>query len=440
MTFAQHINKGFGPEWTGIVFRRTYPELEDVIKRSRQWFPRIFPGARYNKNERTWYFPKGEMLKFRHVMNESDCDHYIGHEYPFIFFNELTKWPTPGPYEMLRACCRSAHPGMPHYIISDTNPLGPGHDWVKEYWIDPTIPGVPYTETVGSSKRTRVRLRFMTIDNQKLLTADTEYLSLLSSTRDPLLRKAWFLGDWNVDTGGMFNDLWNITTEKKLFIKPFRLPESWTFYRSFDYGYSSPFSVGWWAVSDGTDAEIDNKTVAFPPGSHFRIEEWYGSQRDDLKKGLRLSTDEIALGIAERERQIFPDYWWWPASEPVWPGPADTEIYNDKSDQDSYAEIMERRGVYWTEADKSKGSRAFGCNRIREMLTASLNESSESPHLYVFQTCNAWKRTVPNLQRDPNNLDVTDKGQPDHACDESRYMVTWKPERATLTEGRWEGV
>ena len=46
MDFAQHVGRGFGPAWKGVLFREEAPQLEDVIARSRRWFPRIFPGAR----------------------------------------------------------------------------------------------------------------------------------------------------------------------------------------------------------------------------------------------------------------------------------------------------------------------------------------------------------------------------------------------------------
>ena len=34
MDFAQHVGKGYGAEWRGILFRRTFPELSDVIQKS----------------------------------------------------------------------------------------------------------------------------------------------------------------------------------------------------------------------------------------------------------------------------------------------------------------------------------------------------------------------------------------------------------------------
>ena len=34
MDFLQHVGKGYGSEWRGILFRQTYPQLSDVINKS----------------------------------------------------------------------------------------------------------------------------------------------------------------------------------------------------------------------------------------------------------------------------------------------------------------------------------------------------------------------------------------------------------------------
>ena len=86
MRFAARVGLGFGPFWVGIIFRREYKELQDIIRKSKRWFPRIFPGARFlrSASELKWVFPDGEELLFRLIKNEDDYWSYHGHEYPFI--------------------------------------------------------------------------------------------------------------------------------------------------------------------------------------------------------------------------------------------------------------------------------------------------------------------------------------------------------------------
>ena len=64
MDFLQHVGKGYGAEWRGILFRQTYPQLSDVINKTQKWFRLLFPDAKYNKATHTWTFPDGEQLLF----------------------------------------------------------------------------------------------------------------------------------------------------------------------------------------------------------------------------------------------------------------------------------------------------------------------------------------------------------------------------------------
>jgi hypothetical protein len=109
----------------------------------------------------------------------------------------------------------------------------------------------------------------------------------------------------------------------------------------------------------------------------------------------------------------------------IHPGPADTSIYDTTNGQ-SIAKAMEKMGVRWTRADKSAGSRILGWQRIRNRLKASLSPGGlprEHPGLYVFNTCEAFIRTVPVLPRDEKNTDDVDTESEDHIADEMRYRI-----------------
>jgi hypothetical protein len=81
MSYAQHVGKGFGDHWRGTLFRLTYPQLSDVVAKSKRWFYQIFPGAKFNESDYVWKWPTGEMLFFRYGANEDDYWNYHGHEY-----------------------------------------------------------------------------------------------------------------------------------------------------------------------------------------------------------------------------------------------------------------------------------------------------------------------------------------------------------------------
>jgi hypothetical protein len=122
MDFAQFVGRGFGKDWAGILFRRTYPELEDVEKKANRWFPQIFPDAEYVAGKHLWKFRTGETLKFRHAERIADYQKYHGHEYPWIGWEELTNWATPDLYVKMMSVCRSSNPSVPRHIRATCNP------------------------------------------------------------------------------------------------------------------------------------------------------------------------------------------------------------------------------------------------------------------------------------------------------------------------------
>ena len=70
MSFARFCGKGFGANWRGVLFRLTYPQLSDVVAKSRRWFFRMFPGIRFNASNYCWTWPTGEQLFFRYGATE----------------------------------------------------------------------------------------------------------------------------------------------------------------------------------------------------------------------------------------------------------------------------------------------------------------------------------------------------------------------------------
>jgi len=404
MDFAQFVGRGFGAGWRGVLFREEFRNLEDVIAKSKRWFPLIFPGAVFNAGDCRWVFPAGEVLLFRHARREEDYWKYHGHEYPWVGWEELTNWPNPGLYLMMKTVCRSSYPGMPRHYRATCNPYGPGHNWVKARFIDPAPRGRIIEDKDGSQ---RVAIHGTIWENRILLENDPQYLTNLKAQSGPR-REAWLLGRWDIVAGGMFDDVWEPGVHV---VEPFQVPPSWRLDRSFDWGSAKPYSVGWWAESDGTDIVLnDGSTRPTQRGDLFRVSELYGCTGTP-NEGTRELAAEVARRIIERERRM---------GWRVYPGPADSSIYavdNGKSIADDMAGI----GVTWTPANKVSGSRVNGWELIRHRLKNSLTK--EGPGLYVFSACRHFIRTLPVLPRDSHNPDDVDTEAEDHIADETRYRV-----------------
>jgi hypothetical protein len=435
MDYAQHVGQGYGSEWTGIIFRQTYKQLRDLISKSKRWFPRAFPSARWNNTDKCWTFAGGETLFLQQFNREDDYWNFHGHEYPFIGWDELTNWPDLTGYKRMMSCCRSSNPSVPRKIRATTNPYGPGHNAVKFYFELPAKDGIirrrayefedPKTGQVVREHLMRVTIKGTIYENQILLKAQPRYIAQIKeSARNPAELAAWLEGSWDIVSGGMFDDVWDARYN---IVPRFNVPKTWRIDRSFDWGSSAPFSVGWWAESDGSDyVGADGVRRSTVRGDLFRIQEWYG-WTGEPNRGLKMLAVDVSKGIIERERALFP-------GRRIFSGPADTSIF-DVVNGVSIALDMASRvrlssgvvvpGTEWLRADKSSGSRKTGWEMMRKMMSNAQPSAAgrEKPGLFVFDNCDQFIRTVPVLPRSDKDPDDIDSTAEDHIADEARYRV-----------------
>lgn len=476
MRFRRYVGQGYGRHWRGIIFDREYKNLDDLVSKSMRWFPEFKDGARFlsSKSDYRWVWPTGEELLFRAVKKETDYWGYHGQEFPFIGWNELTKYPTDVLFDMMMSCNRSSFrpedypliidgdlyretgqisfvderdrnamkyllPEMPLEVFATCNPYGAGHNWVKKRFINAAPMGQlvrrvvnvfnPRTQQREDVVKTQVHL-FGSYRENKYLSP--EYVAELETITDPNKRKAWLGGDWDVVAGGMFDDVWD---SHQHIIRPFKIPPNWRIDRSFDWGSSAPFSVGWWAESDGSDVQLPDGTWrSTVRGDLFRIAEWYG-WTGKSNQGLRMLANDVAAGIIEREIAMG-------LYGRVKPGPADNSIW-DVQNGNSIAADMARnvkvngksyKGVQWLRSDKSPGSRIAGWEKIRKYLKNAQRQyievngkkvpiPREKPGMFVFNTCTMFIDLFPILPRDEVNQDDVDTDAEDHIGDEVRYKL-----------------
>ncbi len=450
MRFRRRVGLGYGSFWRGVIFDREFKNLSDLVAQSKRFFTQFGDGAKFleSASEYKWVWPTGEELLFRHVKKISDYDGFHGHEYPFIGWNELTKHPTAVLYDKLMSTNRSSFvpeihtprkpngkfdtpdekplPPIPLEVFSTTNPSGPGHNWVKRRFINVAANGEvvrtvvrvfnPKTQQEEDVVKTQVAIFGSYRENIYIAPEYIAELDLLTAS-DENLKQAWLFGNWDVTAGGALDDLW----KKTIHILPrFVIPSTWRVDRSFDWGSSHPFSIGWWAEANGEEATLlDGSKFCPPPGTLIQINEWYGTKEIGSNVGLKLSANDVAAGIIEREIKLMQEGWI--ASQP-WPGPADNQIRDVReSDVDTIEKKMAKKGVRWVESDKSPGSRRNGLQLIRDRLEAATK--GEGPGLYIMRHCVGTIETIPSLPRDDEKIDDIDTSSEDHCYDMIRYRV-----------------
>jgi hypothetical protein len=401
---AEGLRQVHIPHYRGIIFRKTFPDAAELVDRSHDIYPRAYPSARYNDNKHFWRFSSGAKIYFGSMQYKKDRTKYQGKRYDYIAFDELTHF-TYDEYSYMFSRNRPGGPGTRVYIRAATNPGGVGHGWVKERFIAGKEPNRRYVEDLNIAgqiyKRDRVFIPSSIFDNKILLENDPNYIANLGMLPEAEL-KALLYGDWESFQGQVFTE-WKNDAEHyndmrwTHVVKPFKIPKEWTRYRSFDFGYARPFSVGWWAV------DYD--------GRAYRYRELYGSTgQPDI--GVKWHPGKIAQEI----RKIEDKY----EKGNHIRGIADPSIW-DASRGESIAETMERERIYFEKADNDRIS---GKMQFHYRLAF---ESDGKPMAYIFENCKDFIRTIPNLPYSERDVEDVDTEGEDHIYDESRYFFQMNP-------------
>lgn len=394
----------YGDGFNAIFCRRELPMLDDAIARSHEIYAKL--GASWNDQKKTWAFPHGGRLRFRPLERVQDADKYQGQNVSDVCIEEAGLYPDPKPIDRMFGILRSAK-GVPTQLILTGNPGGAGQSWIKQRYIDPAPRGMKIlSRLLGNGKEHRyVFIPSRIRDNKLLLSNDPDYINNLYLVGSTQLVQAWLDGDWNAVEGAFF-DSWS----NKNIVDPFDIPEHWLKFRSGDWGFASPFSIGWWAVAS---EDRITPTGLIPRGAIVRYREWYGSNGTP-NVGLRLGAEEVANGIRERE-----------AGETIAYGVMDPAAFAQTSGP-SIAERMFSRGALFRPADNSRVGKA-GALGGWDMMRARIKGIDGCPRLFVFSTCKDLIRTVPGLQHDPDRAEDLDTDTEDHAADDTRYACLSRP-------------
>lgn len=350
--------------------------------------------AKYNDSKKHITFPNGSRILFRYCENDKDAERFQGTEVDILFIDEATHQ-TEDRVRKLTACVRGTG-NYPRRIYYTFNPGGVGHAWVKRLFIDRKF-------KTGEVPEDYAFIQSLVTDNVALMAADPDYIRQLEAL-PPKLREAWLNGKWDIFEGQVFEEFRDIPEhyiDRKWshVIQPFIVPEDWKIYRGFDWGYSKPFSVGWYAV------DKENRI--------YRIGEFYGCTQTD-NEGVKYEPAKLAKSIREIEgmdpnlkgRKII--------------GIADPAIFSEEKGE-SIGETMARYGVYFDKADNSRIAGKMQCH-----YRLAFDENG-IPMFYVFNTCKHFIRTIPTLLYDEKKVEDIDTDLEDHIYDEWRYVMMENP-------------
>lgn len=248
------------PGYSALLLRRTYPELAlsgGLIDVGFQMFGGT--SAKWNQTDKKWTFPSGATITFGYLQHEADKYRYKSSAFQYIGIDELTHF-SKTQYLYMFSRLRRPADGLlslvPIEMCSGSNPGGPGHEWVKELFVDPATRAPD-----GLFMPAKIE------DNRKLDRDD--YIRMLGHLPG-LERDRLLLGDWDAtDDGKRFWATW---------FQPVDQPQGAIIrqVRSWDIAATEPTSdrpepdwtvgVKWARHPDGTATILDVVRTRVGPG------------------------------------------------------------------------------------------------------------------------------------------------------------------------------
>ncbi len=383
-----------------LIMRQTYPELQrnHIIQFRAMLVPDY---ASYNNTEKQLKFKNGSVIDFQYCKNDTDLDRLQGAEYDVIFIDEATNF---SEYQLkaIAACCRGVN-DFPKRIYYTCNPGGQGHSYIKRIFIDRN-----YDE--GEDPEDYSFTQALVQDNTALQEADPNYVKFLEAL-PPKLKEAWLYGSWDMFQGQFFEEFRDdpVHYEDRKWthvIEPFDIPPGWKIYRSYDFGYSKPFSCAWWAI------DYD--------GRMYRILELYGCTGIP-NEGVKWSPDKQFAEIRKVEDQ-----------HPYLKGKnirgvADPAIWASDTGE-SVNDVALRYRIYFEKGDHE---RIAGWMQMHYRFAFDENGY---PMMYIFKNCRAFIRTIPLLMYDEVKVEDLDTDLEDHVADETRYMCMSRPIKPVIAK------
>lgn len=400
--------KGGGKSWVvrvkAILLAANYPGIKITIVRETygelisnhvdELIGMLGPMAKFNKSDMKLRFVNGSQITFRYCSNDRDLNRFQGIEADIIFFDEAGNL-TEHQMKTILANLRGVNefPKRAYYTF---NPGGKGHSYLKRIFIDKK-----YMD--GEDPEEYEFIQANVRDNTALAKKDPHYIKQLEALPYKQ-RMALLEGRWDVYAGQFFEDFVDNPKGYKSrtythVIEPFEIPPGWEIYRSYDFGYSKPFSCGWWAV------DYD--------GCIYRITELYGCTKEP-DTGVRWTPEQQFAKIREMETSHR-----WLKGKHIH-GVADPAIW-EASRGESIAEVAAKHGIYFEPGDHA---RIPGWMQVHYRLQFDENGF---PMMYIFNTCDQFIRTIPTLMHSDTIVEDLDTKQEDHIADETRYMCMTRP-------------
>lgn len=434
MSETERVNRGEISRSVGraALFRRTMPQLREILRRVKTAFPLIDPGVEWKEQDKTFTFSCGYEFLFGQMEDKDDWMNYYGFELTWLGFDELCTF-TEEQFDQLDTRVRTSDPVLAKQLAvrAGTNPVGVGLSWVKQRFYDIAPPNttvrvkvkvpVPVGDTfvIKEVLRDQIFIPARLEDNPSVTYE--EYAATLID-KPPAVKRALLDGDWSVAAEAFFADLWDPSIH---ICKPFKIPAGWYKFRSCDYGYAYPgmSSVQWFAV------DPDGNMVC------YRSYTCTGRNSRELAEDIQIIERDAGEWDTRRDCSTLT-------------GPMDSSCWGDAGHVGpTIAETMAEMGVHWFKCTKDRKGMAdqmrirLGSRKPHPTIKDEHGQPAHIvPGIRWFDTCVSTVKTprgkrmkvgpvitIPVLPTDEDDYEKWDTDGNDHDADSAGYACMSRP-------------
>jgi hypothetical protein len=217
-------------EHNGLLLRRTYKDLEDIIAKTHRIYPAL--GATYSEQKHCWTFPSGAKLWLGYLDHDKDVFRYDGWELSWVGIDEVNQFTKMVVmFLMTRLRCSNPHIRKAMRYTGIPNPNAVGTAWVWDRFPQSLAEGEIGYFTTLNNKDIRVeagqgvsRQWFFSRreENRALMDNDKEYELNLSLLPDRLKKayKEGLLETYDDPDRLILSEWWDASVNGKNAYKP----------------------------------------------------------------------------------------------------------------------------------------------------------------------------------------------------------------------------
>lgn len=143
------LGLAFTEHQKSAIFRRVFPNLKEVIRKSYEIMGRDEEFGRYNKKEKEWILHDGRSVEFGSVQYEDDKTNWQGRDHDLKAFDEITEF-TRTQYLFIIGWNRSTDPEQRvRVVVTGNPPIDEAGSWVIDEWGPWLVPDHPHRAEPG---------------------------------------------------------------------------------------------------------------------------------------------------------------------------------------------------------------------------------------------------------------------------------------------------